>query len=173
VKCVSSWPCLLRNYVTMTHGQQNIKLKSKLVRYCNSNINMFINTWVSRYPILNKVTLLIERISTGCYYTWETNVHFHYRWWARKCSEIYLVYKSCCVVHNDKCACRNWWSDILSGLNIKATLWKKIAAVKTQIIIIIIMYCFRRIVFTIDSIKIELSRRERERAASQTQISIC
>jgi hypothetical protein len=25
VKCVSSWLCLLRNYVTMMNGQQNIK----------------------------------------------------------------------------------------------------------------------------------------------------
>jgi hypothetical protein len=28
VKCVSSWLCLLRNYVTTIHGQQNFKFKS-------------------------------------------------------------------------------------------------------------------------------------------------
>jgi hypothetical protein len=27
VKCVSGWLCLLRNYVTMTHSQQNITIK--------------------------------------------------------------------------------------------------------------------------------------------------
>jgi hypothetical protein len=30
VKCVSSWYCLSENYVTMIHGQQNIKMKDVL-----------------------------------------------------------------------------------------------------------------------------------------------
>jgi len=29
-----------------------------------------------------------------------------------------------CVGHNDKCAYRNWWSGRLSGLRIRAILWK-------------------------------------------------
>jgi hypothetical protein len=30
VKCVSSWYCLLRNYVTIIHGQQKIKFYNKI-----------------------------------------------------------------------------------------------------------------------------------------------
>jgi hypothetical protein len=31
VKCASSWLCLLRNYVTMMHGQQYIKKKREWI----------------------------------------------------------------------------------------------------------------------------------------------
>jgi hypothetical protein len=35
VKCVSSWYCLLRNYVTMIHGQQNIKYVTTFLAQTN------------------------------------------------------------------------------------------------------------------------------------------
>jgi hypothetical protein len=34
VKCASSWLFLLRNYVTMMHGQQNIKIKNLRRKFC-------------------------------------------------------------------------------------------------------------------------------------------
>jgi hypothetical protein len=36
MKCVSSWLCLLRNYVTVMHSQENIKLNFCYLIYMNS-----------------------------------------------------------------------------------------------------------------------------------------
>ena len=75
------------------------------------------------------------RINIGRYYIWNTNIHFHYTLGCQKVSGKICFYFV--VLVSMMSAYRNWWSGRLSGLKIRAILWKYIAAVQNQII----MYC--------------------------------
>jgi hypothetical protein len=79
VKCASSWYCLLRNYVTMIHGQQNIKY--------NLSVNIILTSPVQSW-LLSSSRFCGAELSAIC-------SKYH-------CNGSYLNYFSLCIL-------AAWW----------------------------------------------------------------